>query len=198
MDLNGLSFRVTGVLAIWFLYGGLGYRNGHLPSGLLFDAGEVLGDGTIVLQPAGWLGKPFPLLGYIENADPLVAGEWEVVLYHRRLPAVSGGRSPNRSQAGSNSSGRGKELRWWEVAALWGRSKRPRRLPGRDRSFAGAIVEQPCLVRRDADDIRAAAGHHRLRGRFQGRGIAGLRTAQRLALAAIPERSVTTALRPAL
>jgi methylamine utilization protein MauE len=36
----------------------------------------------VVLDPATWIGKPFPLLEDIDNASPLRSGRWIVLLYH--------------------------------------------------------------------------------------------------------------------
>jgi hypothetical protein len=52
----------------------------------LSDAGDVLGDGTVVLEPNSWVGKTFPLLDYIDIADRLKEGEWTVVLYREGCP----------------------------------------------------------------------------------------------------------------
>jgi hypothetical protein len=44
--------------------------------------GRVLGDGrTVVLDPAGWVGKPFPLRSWIDTDSLLDRGHWTIVLH---------------------------------------------------------------------------------------------------------------------
>jgi hypothetical protein len=49
---------------------------------MLDDSGEIVGGGgTVLLDPTGWVGKPFPLLRHIDIGDRLLAGNWVVVLF---------------------------------------------------------------------------------------------------------------------
>ena len=49
----------------------------------LSDAGEIIGDGKIVvLESEKWIGKRFPLLDYINIGNKFKEGKWLVVLYH--------------------------------------------------------------------------------------------------------------------
>jgi len=60
----------------------------------LTDGGDIIGSGNLVaVDPQNWVGRPLPLLPYIEGADPLAVGRWVVVFYHhgcssckRRIP----------------------------------------------------------------------------------------------------------------
>ena len=53
----------------------------------LSDAGEIIGDGKIVvLEPEKWAGKRFPLLDYIDVGDKLKEDTWLVLLYHHDCP----------------------------------------------------------------------------------------------------------------
>jgi hypothetical protein len=53
----------------------------------LADAGEIIGDGKIVvLKPETWIGKHFPLLDYIDIGDRLREGKWLVLLYRHDCP----------------------------------------------------------------------------------------------------------------
>ena len=53
----------------------------------LSDAGEIIGDGKIVvLEPEKWIGKRFPLLDFIDTGDKLREGKWLVLLYHYGCP----------------------------------------------------------------------------------------------------------------
>jgi hypothetical protein len=53
----------------------------------LSSGGEILGDQRIVLlEPETWVGKPCPLLGYIDIGDRLARGRWIAVLYHHDCP----------------------------------------------------------------------------------------------------------------
>jgi hypothetical protein len=48
----------------------------------LSAAGELLGDGKlVVLEPQRWIGKPLPLLDWIESDETLGHGRWTVVLH---------------------------------------------------------------------------------------------------------------------
>ncbi len=79
--------RMVGILIIWLVVGGpIAIRVATYQPAILSDAGDVLNDGTIVLEPGSWLGKQFPLLEYIPDSDPLRAGRWKVVLYHHDCP----------------------------------------------------------------------------------------------------------------
>jgi hypothetical protein len=49
--------------------------------GDLVDAG-----GIVILEPEKWVGKPFPLLKYIDIGDQLAKGKWVVFLYHHDCP----------------------------------------------------------------------------------------------------------------
>ena len=54
----------------------------------LDEAGDIFGDSEfVVLEPEKWVGKPFPLLKYIDISDQLAEGEWIVVLYHHECPS---------------------------------------------------------------------------------------------------------------
>ena len=61
--------------------------DGQLHAPLLSDAGEIIGNGKIVvLKPETWIGKRFPLLDYIDIGEKLKEGRWFVVLYHHDCP----------------------------------------------------------------------------------------------------------------
>jgi len=54
---------------------------------VLEDSGDIFGDSEfVVLEPEGWVGKPFPLLKHIDIGDRLARGRWIVVLYHHDCP----------------------------------------------------------------------------------------------------------------
>lgn len=58
----------------------------YRPSFLAED-GVIVGDsGVVVLEPEKWVGKPFPLLKYIDIGDQLATGQWRVLLYHHDCP----------------------------------------------------------------------------------------------------------------
>ena len=80
--------RATAVLVIWFLIGiPAALAMGSYRPATLADAGDIIGGGKIVvLEPEKWVGKRFPLLGYIDIGDTLQEGNWIVVLYHRDCP----------------------------------------------------------------------------------------------------------------
>jgi len=55
---------------------------GYQPAALTND-GQIFGESEFVLlEPETWVGKPFPLLEYIDIGDRLLRGKW-VVLLHR-------------------------------------------------------------------------------------------------------------------
>jgi len=60
---------------------------GYQPAALVND-GQLIGEGEFVLlEPETWLGKPFPLLEYIDIGDELAEGDWIVLLYHHDCPS---------------------------------------------------------------------------------------------------------------
>ncbi len=92
--------RATAVVLLWLAVGvPAAYAMGSYADTTLSDAGEMIGDGKIVvLEPEKWEGKKFPLLPYIEDypccrqmgrhlvQEKLVQGDWIVVLYHYDCP----------------------------------------------------------------------------------------------------------------
>ena len=60
---------------------------GYQPAALTND-GQIFGEGEFVLlEPETWVGKPFPLLEYIDIGDHLAEGDWIVLLYHHDCPS---------------------------------------------------------------------------------------------------------------
>jgi len=60
---------------------------GYQPAALAND-GQLIGEGEFVLlEPETWVGKPFPLLDYIDIGDQLAEGDWIVLLYHHDCPS---------------------------------------------------------------------------------------------------------------
>jgi hypothetical protein len=72
------------VVLVWlFVAVPAGYAMANYRAAGLDSAGQVIGDGRlVVLKPETWAGKPCPLLRYIDIPD-LVRGRWLVVLYRR-------------------------------------------------------------------------------------------------------------------
>jgi hypothetical protein len=55
----------------------------------LSDAGEIIGDGKIVvLEPEKWIGKRFPLLDYIDIGDRLKEGKVAYCTLSLSLPRL--------------------------------------------------------------------------------------------------------------
>jgi hypothetical protein len=83
-----LAKRTACVLLAWLSVGlPAAYAMGTYSDTILSDAGEVIGDGRIVvLEPETWIGKRFPLLDYIDIGDRLAEGRWFVLLYHNDCP----------------------------------------------------------------------------------------------------------------
>jgi len=49
--------------------------------------GNLTGSGNyVILEPETWVGKPIPILDYIDIADELSKGEWLVMFYHSACP----------------------------------------------------------------------------------------------------------------
>lgn len=91
-ELPGRSCEATKigwVLALWLAIGlPAGVAIGRAQPAALDLTGEILGDSAFVLlEPDAWLGKPFPLLRYIDRGDRLARDEWIVVLYRHDCPA---------------------------------------------------------------------------------------------------------------
>jgi hypothetical protein len=82
------SLRATAVLVTWLAIGlPAAYAMGNYTGTTLSDAGQVIGNGkVVVLEPEKWIGKRFPLLDYIDVGDKLKEGKWLVVLYHHDCP----------------------------------------------------------------------------------------------------------------
>jgi len=80
--------RLIATLALAALLGGpAGYLMANYTPAALADDGDIFGDSEfVVLEPETWVGKPFPLLNYIDIGDQLSAGEWVVVLYRHDCP----------------------------------------------------------------------------------------------------------------
>ncbi|MGO8697226.1 MAG: MauE/DoxX family redox-associated membrane protein, partial [Limisphaerales bacterium] len=86
--LGQLRLRAVGVLAVWlFIAVPTAIAIGRYTDTTLSEAGEIVGDGKIViLKPETWVGKRFPLLDYINIGDRLKEGTWLVLLYHHDCP----------------------------------------------------------------------------------------------------------------
>jgi hypothetical protein len=72
------------VSMMWLLIGvPAAFAMGSYTDTTISDAGEIIGDGKIVvLQPESWMGKKFPLLSHIDIGSKLSSGLW-LVLLHR-------------------------------------------------------------------------------------------------------------------
>jgi len=92
--------RAIAIVVLWLLVGvPAAYVMGGYEAAILSEAGEVVGDGRVViLEPEKWLGKRFPLLPYIEDypgprpsgvpplRERLAVGRWLIVLYRPDCP----------------------------------------------------------------------------------------------------------------
>jgi hypothetical protein len=76
--------RAAVALAVWLFLGvPAAYAVASYEEATLSDAGEIIGDGNVVvLKPETWIGKRFPLLGHVDFGDQLANGIW-LVLLHR-------------------------------------------------------------------------------------------------------------------
>ena len=53
----------------------------------LADTGQIIGDSElIVVDSAEWVGKPLPLVNFIEGDSAYRKGDWEMILYHEDCP----------------------------------------------------------------------------------------------------------------
>ena len=53
----------------------------------LADTGQILGDSDlIIIDSAEWVGKPLPLVNFIEGDSAYQKGDWEMILYHEDCP----------------------------------------------------------------------------------------------------------------
>jgi len=88
INVRHLPARMTGVLAAWLLVAlPVAFAMGSYADTTLSDAGEIIGDGKIVvLEPEKWIGKRFPLFDYIDIGEKLKGGKWLVLLYHHDCP----------------------------------------------------------------------------------------------------------------
>lgn len=79
---------IGGVAAVWLLVGiPAAIAMGRYTNTTLSDLGEIVGKGdVVVLDPPKWLGKKYPLLGYIDIGAELKQGRWLVMLYHHDCP----------------------------------------------------------------------------------------------------------------
>ena len=82
------STRAGLVCLIWLVFGGYaGFRASVAETAALSDAGEIIGEGdVVVLEPEKWVGKRFPLIEYMDIRADVREGEWAVLLYHHNCP----------------------------------------------------------------------------------------------------------------
>ena len=84
----------------------------------LSDAGDIIGDGKIVvLDPENWAGRPCPLLDYIDIGDQLREGDWLVLLYHRDCPGCQRAIEKLRSDASPAVIRRARRVALVEISA---------------------------------------------------------------------------------
>jgi len=75
-----LSFPAA---AIFLICLSAGYAMAGFEPTRVSDSGMIEGEGNlVVLEPEKWVGKPFPLIKYIDIGEQLRNGRWKVVLYH--------------------------------------------------------------------------------------------------------------------
>jgi hypothetical protein len=88
IDFRHLAVRTAGVMAAWLLVGlPAAFAMASCSETTLSDAGEIIGDGKIVvLEPEKWIGKRFPLFEYIDIGEKLQGGKWLILLYHHDCP----------------------------------------------------------------------------------------------------------------
>jgi hypothetical protein len=87
-NIRQLFVRATCVLVGWLAVGvPAAFAMGSYTETILSDAGEIIGDGNVVvLKPETWIGKRFPLLEYIDIGDRLKEGKWLVLFNHHDCP----------------------------------------------------------------------------------------------------------------
>jgi len=88
IKIRQVPVRVMGVFALWLLVAlPVTFAMASYADTILSEAGDIIGSGEIVvLKPDTWVGKRFPLLGYIASSDELKRGTWLVLLYHHDCP----------------------------------------------------------------------------------------------------------------
>jgi hypothetical protein len=123
-------------LAVWFLLGApVAFATWSQPAGTLTDLGEVLAGGRIVvLKPETWVGKRFPLVGFIDIGDRLCQGKWVVLLYHRDCPRCQEALAESRKAVGSSMSASDTSQVAWIAMPPYGDS------PDGDLSADGRLV----------------------------------------------------------
>jgi hypothetical protein len=78
-------FVVIGLLFV--ALGGTTFAVGNLkPANFAADGTLDESDGVVLLDPMTWVGKPAPLLKYIDIGHELATGTWLIVLYHHDCP----------------------------------------------------------------------------------------------------------------
>jgi hypothetical protein len=105
----GLSFsfgdltfaRSIIILVVWLCFGlPIAFAMGSYTDATLSDAGEIIGNGAIVvLKPETWIGKRFPLLGHVDIGDKLSSGLWLVLLHRHSCSACREAASQYESLA---------------------------------------------------------------------------------------------------
>ena len=87
-DFNHVSVRVSRILVVWLFLGvPAALVLGTCCPAALSDTGSIVGDGkVVVLEPQKWIGKQFPLIGYIDIGHQLEEGSWTVLLFHHDCP----------------------------------------------------------------------------------------------------------------
>jgi hypothetical protein len=75
------------VVLLFLLLGGTSFVLGtHQPGALAADGTFEESAGIVLLEPEKWVGKPAPILKYIDIGKELAMGTWFVVLYHYDCP----------------------------------------------------------------------------------------------------------------
>jgi hypothetical protein len=74
------------VACVVMAVGSLGMLTANRPERLMASTPLLDDEGLVILEPSEWIGKPFPLVPYLEPKVDLSAGRWIVVLYHHDCP----------------------------------------------------------------------------------------------------------------
>jgi hypothetical protein len=74
------------VACVVMVVGSLAMLTVNRPERLIASTPLLDDQGLVILEPSEWIGKPFPLVPYLEPKVDLSAGQWIVVLYHHDCP----------------------------------------------------------------------------------------------------------------
>jgi hypothetical protein len=77
---------ITSVMAFFLMLSAGWLAFARMPKALSAEDGLTVQGKLVLLEPKDWIGKEFPLTGYVDIGSGLSTGRWLVMLYHADCP----------------------------------------------------------------------------------------------------------------